>query len=361
MNVAVFFGGRSCEHNVSIVTGLQALADFPKMHNGIPVYIDETGVWHTGEAYAHIETYRKKGKTVGKVVCLHPSSPYLYTEKGKKLCRIDAALLCTHGAFGEDGCLQGVLETSGIPYTGSGVGGSAIGMDKEMQKRLFSAAGLSVLPYVAFDADAYVNDSYRIIERLKKELTFPIIVKPCNLGSSIGISLAHTYDELFAAVRIALAFDSRVVAENALQDFDEYNCAVLLGEPSEVEKPVGWKDFLTYEDKYLRKSTGTRREFPAAVTEDLRTRIREAARVAYAAVGAGGVARVDFLHKDGALYVNEINTIPGSLAAYFYEGGTPYVIEKLLQSAKEVHGVKERRTFAYKPFSGEGAKGGGAK
>ncbi|MDE7394996.1 MAG: hypothetical protein K2M95_02605 [Clostridiales bacterium] len=234
-------------------------------------------------------------------------------------------------------------------------------MDKEMQKRLFSAAGLSVLPYVAFDADAYVNDSYTVIERLKKELAFPIIVKPCNLGSSIGISLAHTYDELFAAVRVALSFDTRVVAENALQDFEEYNCAVLLGEPSEVEKPVGWKDFLSYEDKYLRKSTGTRREFPAAIPEDLRARIREAAATAYAAVGASGVARVDFLHKDGALYVNEINTIPGSLAAYFYEGGTPYVIERLLQQAKEVFGAKQRRTFAYKPFSGEGAKGRGAK
>ena len=356
MKIAVFFGGRSCEHNVSIVTGVQALAEMPKNHEGIPVYIDEQGVWHTGKEYAYIETYRKKEKG-GKVVCLHPSSPYLYTEKGKKVCKIDVALLCTHGAFGEDGCLQGVLETAGIPYTGSDLSASAIGMDKERQKRLFKEAGLPVLPFVAFDAENYVNDSYQIIERIKKTLTFPMIVKPCNLGSSIGISLARSYDELFYAVRVALAFDSRVVVENALEDFTEYNCAVLLGEPSEVEMPVGWKDFLKYEDKYLSKG-GVRREFPAPVSAELRDRIREGAAAAYAAVGAGGVARVDFLYKEGALYVNEINTIPGSLASYFYEGGTPFVIEKLVKHAKDVFAAKERRTFAYKPFSGESGKGG---
>lgn len=356
MNVAVLFGGKSCEHNVSIVTGVQALAAFPKAHKGIPVYIDEEGIWHTGEAYAHIETYRKKGKKAGKVVCLHPSSPYLFTESGKKLCRIDAALLCNHGAFGEDGCLQGLLEIADIPYTGSGVAASAVGMDKEMQKRLFMQAGLSVLPYVAFTADDYVNDSYTVVERLKNELRFPMIVKPCNLGSSIGISLAHDYNELFIAVRVALSFDSRVVVENALEDFDEYNCAVLLGKPSEVEKPIGWKEFLTYEDKYLSKREGTGREFPAPVSDALRARIRESAASAYAAVGADGVARVDFLCKGDELYVNEINTIPGSLAAYFYEGGFAFVIEKLLARAKEVYAIKQRRKFAYKPFKNERVK-----
>ena len=358
MTVAVISGGKSCEHNVSIVTGVQAIGEFPPEHKAIPIYIDEKGVWHTGKEYADIATYRtgKNKAHAGKEVHLRPSSPYLYTKNGKKLVKLDCCLLCNHGMNGEDGSLQGLLQLSGIPYTGSGVLASAAGMDKAVMKRLFAAADIPVVPYVALDCDEYVRDAYAAIEQIKRDLRFPLIVKPCNLGSSIGIGLAHDYNELFAAVRVAFEWDTRAVIETALENFEEFNCAVLCGEPSEVEKPVGWKDYLTYEDKYLSKSEGVGREFPAAIDNDLREKIRTLAVAAYKAVGADGVARVDFLYKDGELFVNEINTIPGSLAAYFFEGGTPVVTRALLEQAVAEHARRKRLKYAYKPFRGENGK-----
>ena len=360
MTVAVLFGGKSCEHNVSIVTGVQALAGFPRGHKAVPVYIDERGVWHTGKEYAELQTYRTKAAQAGKEVHLRPSSPYLYAKNGKKLCKLDCCLLCNHGVNGEDGSLQGLLQLCDIPYTGSGVAASAAGMHKSMMKRLFAAAGLPVVPYVTVQADEYVNDSFAALDKIKRELRFPLIVKPCRAGSSIGIGVAHSYPELFAALRVALTFDTQAVVENALENFEEFNCAVLSGEASEVEKPVGWKEFLTYEDKYLSKNEGVGREFPAKIDEDLREKIRALAVEAYNAVDASGVARVDFLFGDGQLYVNEINTVPGSLSAYFYEGGESYVIDKLLADALDAHGKRKRLRYAYKPFRGEN-KGRGGK
>ena len=348
------FGGKSCEHNVSIVTGVQALHGIPRGIRAVPIYIDELGIWHTGKEYADISWYQSKRVKEGKEVHLRPSSPYLYTHNGKKVCKIDCCLLCNHGANGEDGSLQGLLQLSGIPYTGSDVAASAAGMNKHMMKRLFAAAGLPILPYVCMSGEQYVYDSYAAIEAIKKELTFPLIVKPCRAGSSIGIGIAHDYNELFAAIRVALEWDTDVIVERALTDFEEYNCAVLCGEASEVEKPIGWKDFLTYEDKYLSKSEGTGREFPADIDDALRQQIRDAAVKAYRAVEADGVARVDFLYKDGELYVNEINTLPGSLSAYFYEGGETYVIEKLIARAVERTERRKKLHYVFRPFRGEG-------
>lgn len=357
MTVAVIFGGRSCEHNVSIVTGVQSLGEFPSGHKAVPVYIDEKGVWHTGKEYCDIGLYAQhKGAYPGKEVHLRPSSPYLYAKNGKKLHKLDCCLLCTHGVGGEDGSLQGLLNLTGIPYTGSGVCASAAGMDKAVMKRLFAQAGLPVVPYVTLTSEEYVTDSFAALEKIKSSLRFPLIVKPSNAGSSIGIGIARDYSELFGAVRVALEWDTCAVIENALEGFEEFNCAVLCGEPSEVEKPIGWKDFLTYEDKYLSKSEGVGREFPAKIDGELREKIRALAVKAYETIGADGVARIDFLYADGELYVNEINTIPGSLSSYFYEGGGGYVIEKLIARAEKVHAARKRLKYAYKPFRGESGK-----
>lgn len=357
MTVAVIFGGRSCEHNVSIVTGVQALSDFPVEHKAIPVYIDERGEWHTGKEYADISMYSKRtGKYPGKEVHLRPASPYLYAKNGKKIAKLDCCLLCTHGAGGEDGSLQGIIEAAGIAYTGSGISASSVGMDKSVMKRLFKEAGLPIVPYITLSAEEYVNDSYAALEKIKSELKFPLIVKPRKAGSSIGIGIAHDYGELFTAVRIALEWDTCAVIETALENFEEFNCAVLCGEASEVEKPVGWKDFLTYEDKYLSKSDGVGREFPAKITEELKEDIRGLAVKAYEAIGADGVARVDFLYADGVLYVNEINTIPGSLSSYFYDKGGEYVIRKSIERAQKTFAAGRRLKYAYKPFRGEHGK-----
>ena len=352
MTVGVIFGGKSCEHNVSIVTGVQTLSELPSKYKAVPIYIDESGVWHNGKELGDIEYYSKRKDTC-KEVHLRPSSPYLYAKNGRKLYKIDCMIVCCHGVNGEDGSLQGLLQLSGIPYTGSGVLASAAGLDKSVMKRLFKEAGLPVVPFVTVSADEYVSDPYAALEAIKSTLSYPLIVKPCNLGSSIGIGIARDLSDLFTCLRAALEWDTKAVVEHALEDFEEYNCAVLLGKPSEVEKPVGWKDYLTYEDKYLSKSEGVGREFPAKIPSELSDEIKSLAVKAYDAIGADGVARVDFLYKDGELFVNEINTVPGSLSSYLFKGGLKEVADKIIERAVVVNSAKRRLKYAYKPFRGE--------
>lgn len=357
MNVAVIFGGKSCEHNVSIVTGLMALGDFPPEYNAIPVYIDESGVWRTGKEYFNYDTYSSsKRRLGGKEVHFVPDSQWLYGRGGKKISKIDCCLICNHGANGEDGSLQGLLQMYGIPYTGSDVCASAVGMNKSVMKKLFAAESIPTVKSITVKNSDYTGDSFGCIEQIKSELRFPVIVKPNRAGSSIGIGIAHGYDELFAALRQAFEWDNEAIVENALNDFEEYNCAVTCGEASEVEKPVGWKEFLTYEDKYLSKSSEVGREFPAKIPPELTKQIREYAVKAYNAVGADGIARVDFLYCDGELYVNEINTVPGSLSAYFYKEGTAHVIRKLVKRAVEAYRERGRLKYKFNKYVSNGAK-----
>ena len=367
MNVAVFFGGKSCEHNISIITGMQALQAIAKKHNVIPVYIDSNGVWRTGKKFSDINTYKKDDCGGGKRVHLSPASPFLCSEHGRKIAKIDVALLCNHGLNGEDGSLQGLLRLSGVPYTGSGVLASCVGMDKITMKRLFMQAGLNVLPFVSFSRIAYEKSMFEITERIKKELRFPLIVKPSNLGSSIGISIAHDFEELFKAVKVALMWDNSVLVENALEDFTELNCAVLgYGDDSlasEVEQPVGWTEFLTYDDKYLKKIKGGGRKFPAEIDSEMRDKVRLTAQKAFSYLGCAGVARVDFLLKDGELFINEINTIPGALSNYLFvspktreektenaEKDIDFeeLIERLIKIALLRYEEEENLTYSYK-------------
>ncbi len=322
--IAVFFGGRSCEHDISIITGLQALSACRE--KCAPVYIDPNGVWWTGDGFDSVNAV-KYGRFRGKPVHIRPSSRYLYC-KNKRLFSIDAALLCMHGMFGEDGALQGCLEMSGIPYTGSGVLASAVGMNKLASKRAFEKAGLSVVPYMSMTRSEYDSDVSPKLKELKKKIGFPVIVKPCNLGSSIGISVAKTQTEFFTALRVAFEWDDTVIIEQALDGFTEVNCAVLgdayFGETpacdsdrpivSETEQPVGWKEFLTFSDKYAGDVKATRHKVPADIGDELNEEVKSSAVKAFIAVGCAGVARVDFMIKDSDVYVNEINTIPGSLA-----------------------------------------------
>ena len=221
--IAVFFGGRSCEHDISIITGLQALSACRK--SAIGVYIDGDGVWHAGDSFDSVNAVRN-GRFKSKPVYLRPGEPYLYS-KNRRLCKLSAALLCMHGMFGEDGSLQGMLELSGIPYTGSGILASAIGMNKLYSKRIFEAEGLKVLPYAAVSREEYVADAFAAVSPILDKIEFPMIVKPCNLGSSIGISMADNLNALYTALRVAFEWDDVAVVEQALVGFTEVNCAVL--------------------------------------------------------------------------------------------------------------------------------------
>ncbi|MDE7464338.1 MAG: hypothetical protein K2M48_04830, partial [Clostridiales bacterium] len=271
--IAVFFGGRSCEHDISIITGLQALDAC--RDQCAPVYIDPQGVWWTGEGFDSVNAVRY-GKFKGKRVHIRAGEKYLYC-KNKRLFEIDAALLCMHGMLGEDGALQGCLDMSDIPYTGSGVLASAVGMNKLASKRAFESAGLNVLPYMSITRDEYETDVSPALKTLKEKLKFPVIVKPCNLGSSIGISIAKNQTELFTALRVAFEWDDTAIIEKALEGFTEVNCAVIgdayHGETavndgdkyvvSETEQPVGWTEFLTFKDKYSGDVKQTRHKIPA--------------------------------------------------------------------------------------------------
>lgn len=347
--IAVFFGGRSCEHDISIITGLQALSACPRQCVG--VYIDERGEWWTGEFDSVNAVKNKRFK--GKSVHIRPAQPYLYC-RNKRLCKIDAALLCMHGILGEDGALQGLLAMCGIPYTGSDVLASALGMNKLFAKRMFEAAGLNVLPYRAVTRQRYERDTHAVLEELVSGLGFPMIVKPCNLGSSIGISVADDNTALYTALRVAFEWDDTVVVERALVDFTEVNCAVL-GEGGDVtvsdtEQPVGWKSFLTFADKYSGDVKHSGHKIPAEIDEATRETVERAAVTAFDAIGGSGVARVDFLVKD-EVYVNEINTIPGSLACTLFRRDMDFskLIERLIDYAFRRSARFERLKRLYTP------------
>lgn len=357
--IAVFFGGRSCEHDISIITGLQAMSAASRKTIG--VYIAADGVWWSGDGFDSVSAV-KNMRFHPKRVHIRPGEPYLYC-KNRRLCKIDAALLCMHGMLGEDGALQGLLEMCGIPYTGSGVLASAIGMNKAESKRVFEHAGLDVLPYAVVRREEYEQDAQVSTKSIIEEIKLPVIVKPCNLGSSIGISVAKTRTELYAALRVAFEWDDVAIVEKALTDFIEVNCAVLdTGEKlivSDTEQPVGWKEFLTFSDKYSADVKSARHKIPAEIDEKLNEQVQNLAVRTFEAVGCSGVARVDFLVKDFAVYINEINTIPGSLScALFRRGGIglSLLIDMLIDAALKRHTAFERLKRVYTPTEALTAK-----
>lgn len=351
MTVAVIFGGKSSEHKVSIATGIQVL-HLIKGYKVIPVYIGEDGVWRADRRYTDVESVTC-GK-FGKRVHLLPADNRLFNGRNKAIATLDAAVNCCHGMTGEDGVLQGVFRMSGIPLTCSDVLASAVGMDKIVMKKLFAADGLPVVPFAGLDRVTYETNVFAFIRSVQERFAFPMIVKPANLGSSIGINVAKNVTDLVDALRVAFEWDNRVIVEQALEDFTELNCAAL-GRGSEVEvteleQPVGWREFLKYEDKYCPgKGKNPKRLMPAPVSDEVRARVQELTKRAFCAVGASGVARVDFMLKGDDLYVNEINTVPGSLANYLFTDRRPEkLIERLIELAIADHRDRDRLKYAFR-------------
>ncbi|MBO5214933.1 MAG: D-alanine--D-alanine ligase [Clostridia bacterium] len=356
MNVAVFYGGKSCEHDVSVVTGVGACAKITG-HNILPIYIKRDGTWHVVFNYGDFSAY-KNDKLKSKPVYLKPGDNALYY-KNKRWKEIDVALLCTHGAYGEDGCLQGLLETSGIAYTGSGVLCSGLGLNKAFSKTIFSNLGLKVLPYVLISRNEYENSLTAVIEKAK-DTGYPLIVKPNALGSSIGVSRVENARQLIVALNLAFEWDNEVLIERALTNFTELNVAVL-GTTGDVvaslpEQPISYGQILSFFDKYERggfKGEGERK-FPACVSDKVRDSVRESAKIAFEGLGASGIARIDFLCEGEEIFINEINTIPGSLATYLFpdyefleQKGEGAVIEKLLALAIEEKKKKDALCYRY--------------
>lgn len=359
MNVALFFGGKSCEHDISIITAYQIMANIHNKHNLTCVYVDREGNWRLADKVSLEELNNKIVVQKLKRVILQPNDNKLYIvrkNKLKLLKQIDAALLAFHGMNGEDGKIQGLLSLCGVPYTGCDVCASAITMDKFVTKNILKSKKLPTIKGIVVDKFAFCENKDMTTQQIVKTLGNRIILKPCNLGSSIGISVCETKEQLLSGLEVAFSFDSRCIAEVALEDFYELNCSVCKVEgeivASMLERPLSWSKFLTFDEKYSSRQKSniqTSRQFPYKC--DFEDRIREMSKTAYDLLGCGGVVRIDYLvnNADGKFYINEINSIPGSLAYYLWEGVYSFreLIENLLNEAIFNYKAGEQINYAY--------------
>ena len=382
MNIAVFFGSRSCEHDVSIVSALQCIeATKAAGFNVTPVYISRVGLWYTGEPLENIETFREfnpmtKGITrvtldvtanAGDLWAWPPQRAGLFAKVPAPLCHIDCVIPVFHGWHGEDGTIQGLLEMANIPYASSGVLGSAIGMDKIAMKQILRGAGFPVLDFVWFTREQLKKERQAVIERVEKEIKYPAFIKPAALGSSIGVSRAKNREELERALDVAASYDRRILVEVGVVHPVEINCAAVgYGEDvraSVCEMPVPSSNdtFLDFWQKYLRNAStkgedsrgmkSLSRVVPAPIGDELTGRIQTMTCDIFKLLDCCGTVRVDFiLDQNDMLFVNEPNTIPGSLAFYLWKASGldfPKLIEKMVEDALRAHADKNSSVFAY--------------
>ncbi len=371
--VGVIFGSRTVEHDVSIVTAQQVMqAMRPDKYEIVPIFITRDGRWLTGPNLRDLKTFQDEhlDEMMGvKEVIISPSTPHhglivppLSGRFGRnELKRLDVVFPALHGSHGEDGTIQGLLELADIPYVGAGVMASAVTRDKVILKALMSHYGIPVVQHIGFTRQEWLRDTDKIVARVEANLGYPVFVKPATLGSSIGVAKADNVDELRTYVNVAANFDRRLLVEKALTDAIEINCAVMGNDEyttAPLEQPVTWQEFLTYEEKYMRGEggagmKGAERKIPAPISDELTLRIKQMAQDAFRAVDGRGMARVDFLVREaaGEIILNEINTIPGSLAFYLWQeaGMAPsQVVDELIRLGIEAHAEKRKTTYNYK-------------
>lgn len=367
--VGVVFGGRSVEHEVSVITGMQVIENIDKTkYDVLPIYISKEGKWLTGESLMNFKNFKNDNLKNLKEVIMTPkySDSKLYSHPedigflGKKLVEnVDVIFTALHGTNAEDGTVQGLLELIDIPYTGAGVMASAVGMDKIIMKDVFRAHGLPIVDYMWFFRKRWTIDREGIINDVEKKLGYPVFVKPANLGSSVGITKAKDKEKLIDAIEIAIRYDRKILIEKSVENPREINCAVM-GYDDEVkaslcEEPIGWKDLLTYEDKYIssnsKGSKGGGRNIPADLPEETTKLIQETAKQAFMAIDCRGNARIDFLlDQEGKVFVNEINTLPGSIAYYLWEPmGINFkdLTTELIEIALAAHKEKNENMYSY--------------
>lgn len=340
VNVAVFFGGDSVEHEVSIISAVQAMTHIDKeKYNIIPVYLSKDGKMYTSAAMFDIKSFKNIAELIASskevVIYNDGTAVVLKSQKkndfsGKKPLKLDVALPIVHGTNCEDGSLQGYLETIKLPYAGCNVLASSVGMDKAIFKSVLRTAGIPVLDCIRFSSRDYAEYTNNILTKVENSIGFPLIVKPVNLGSSIGITKVSDKTALKAAIESAFEFSDSVLVERAVQNLREINCSVLGDESdckaSPLEEPFGSDEILSYEDKYTNSAktkgmASLKRKIPADIPDDLTQTVKEYACRTFKAIGCHGVVRIDFLmdNQSKEIFVNEINTIPGSLAFYLWE------------------------------------------
>lgn len=395
-SVGVFFGGRSVEHEISVISALQAIHAFNRDKYDItPVYISKQGVWYTGDRLLETENYRDMAALVRSLTPVflkpHYGDHNLYREKrglfggDRVVKKLDVIVPVLHGTNGEDGIFQGMIEMTGIPYAGCNPLSSANGMDKIAMKMIMRESGIPTVDYVWFTDKEWGMKREELVERVEKRLGYPVIVKPGNLGSSVGISRAVDRESLLAAVATAQRYSSRLLVEKMVERLKEINCSVL-GScddhlTSVCEEPVRSGEILSYEDKYLGggKSRGgskgmqsTRRRIPAELGDEVTRTIQRYASETFRVLSCEGVARIDFMidEADGAIYVNEINAIPGSLSFYLWEAtGVKFgeLMDRLVAQALRRSREAGMKTVSYDQNifnikgGAKGGKFGGAK
>lgn len=362
--VMVAYGGKSVEHEISVISALQAMQSIdPTKYEVAPLYISPLGTWHTGAALLEKSFYKKwqdNLSLVDQVVFLSTATmPGLYRiHKGHidldKPIEVDVVLTTFHGQYGEDGCIQGVFECSGTAYTSAPIAAAAIAMNKQLCKDLVSTQGIATLPSALINREETRSlGLLHVCEKASLHITqqgfapWPLFIKPNNLGSSIGVGKASNMKELCSALAYAMRYDSQVLIEPCLDNLLEINVSVLDDDPvrvSVVEIPVASEKILSYEDKYLRGSknkTGTasgsssqgmagltRKIDPEDLDPAIKKQVQQWAKKAFIRIGCAGVVRIDFMLDldSGQLYFNELNTIPGSLAFYLWEKSKPRLL-----------------------------------
>ena len=394
IRVGVVFGGQSVEHEVSVITAHEVMAALPQSWRVVPVYIAKDGVWYTGDALRDLSRFSDVETLIAESVAVVPAvdvkhSGVLYRQEPRRkllggndeiAARFDVAFPLVHGSHGEDGTLQGLLELSDMAYVGCGVVAAALSMDKPLSRQVFRAAGLPVLEDLVLHRETWRQDRDRAAEQIG--FAFPVFVKPATLGSSIGVSRAADRAELDEALELAFSYDARAVIEPAQDEMVEINCSVL-GSGDNVTASVceqpNAAGLLSYADKYAGgkkggvKTGGSKaggkgmahsdRIIPAPISEDLTVKIQSAAKAAFVAIGASGVARVDFMVRPEQdwFVVNEINTIPGALSYYLWEpAGVSFteLLERLIDQAHSRAQVKRESTYSIDDWLLRGAARG---
>jgi D-alanine-D-alanine ligase len=385
-NIGVFFGGRSTEHEISVISASQAMhAINREKYDVTPIYITKQGKWYTGDALFEVKNYRNVPELLKQceAVYMEPCFDDYNLYKCKKavfgsnvLTHLDVVIPVLHGSNGEDGIFEGVLETIGIPYAGCNTVSSANGMDKITMKMILKSCDIPVVDYVWFTDKQWFAEKDALIEKVEKQLGYPVIVKPANLGSSVGIGRATNREELMEKVDGAEIYSTRIIVEDMVEELQEINCSVL-GDTDEhqssvLEEPIKSGEILSYQDKYMGGTKGAKgmqvsqKRIPADLPEAETKRIQFLAGETFRVLSCHGVSRIDFMidRKTRDIYVNEINTIPGSLSFYLWEAtGIKFdeLMDKLVQLALKRKREMGMKTVSYDQniFSlGKGLKGG---
>lgn len=356
-NIMVFFGGKSCEHDISIITGIQVVNSLDIIkYNVFPIYIGKSGKWFFSPKFRTVKQFIDFNENQKNVFLIAGDSNLYFKKIGTKpIAKMDCAIICCHGMNGKDGTLQGLLELCEIPYSSSNVLSSSVCMDKIFMKQIFEVNNLPVVPYSWFLKTEYEADEKKVLKKIQQDLDFPMLVKPANLGSSIGITKCENELDLIKGIEIAKCYDTRIVVEEAVPHLKEINCAGLGNgenvEISNLEEPVSWQKFLSFEQKYLNY-TNTKFEVKKAMSlsKTLKAKIKKLTKFAFTKLSCSGVVRVDYLINTDTddLYINEINSIPGSLANFLFpKYNFTTLLDKLIDIAEEKHHQKQDCSFTY--------------